>query len=284
MATRARRRVGLLALPDEVLGVVLAYGDLRARFTCVAASSPLRDAHERLSPAHEHKLLARAFPMLKPLLDANKTLAPGDVYKSQRQLFHEDSPPEEAPTVTPGAYTFYLEVELHQLPFHSESLYVGTGTLGVFDPSDWGATVSFPIPADIWSQARGHLDTSQQYGLARVNIRVMASRARGGLVECAQLFTGDITRDDHLTFESDSQAIQISPTARRLLETTARFTVGEGDMEACAIWFGPASPDIVLAEVLTLCLQWSGEIGDMRVDEAKRMFEFLDWAPACRVI
>ena len=123
MATRARRRGGLLALPDELLGIVLSYGDLGARFTCVASSSQLRDAQDRLSPAHEHKLLVRLFPILKPLLDANKTLAPAVVYRRQMNLFHEDSPPLPAPTVL-DAYTFYLEVELQP---HKETIYVGTG-------------------------------------------------------------------------------------------------------------------------------------------------------------
>mmetsp|Transcript_5274 Transcript_5274/g.15540 ORF Transcript_5274/g.15540 Transcript_5274/m.15540 type:complete len:277 (-) Transcript_5274:34-864(-) len=272
---RARQCVGLLALPDEVLGIVLAYGDLGARFTCVPSSSQLRDAQDRLSPAHEHKLLVRLFPILKPLLDANKTLAPAVVYRRQMNLFHEDSPPLPAPTVL-DAYTFYLELQLqpHVLSA-AATIYVGTGTLGEFSPTDSGATVSFPIPHDIWSQANEHLE----YG-GHIRIHVMASRARGGLLECARISSGDVEDNGQYTvdFRMD-QSIPVSPSYTRFLQTTARVTDVDGECDATsyAIWFGPAAADFHV-DVLTLCLRWTGDIGDMTMDEACGMLEFLDWA------
>ena len=55
----------LSLLPEDLLGAVLAFGDLRARYVGVTACAFLRDARARISPAHEHALLTRRFPILK---------------------------------------------------------------------------------------------------------------------------------------------------------------------------------------------------------------------------
>lgn len=75
------------------------------------------------------------------------------------------------------------------------------------------------------------------------------------------------------------QSIPVSPSYTRFLQTTARVTDVDGECDATsyAIWFGPAAADFHV-DVLTLCLRWTGDIGDMTMDEACGMLEFLDWA------
>ena len=99
MRTRRDRRAarpsgpsGLLGLPEDVLGAVLAFGDLRARFVGVAACTLLRDAHARMSPVHEHALLLRRFPILKTVLSSGSTLSPRELYLSQMRLFSGSDP------------------------------------------------------------------------------------------------------------------------------------------------------------------------------------------------
>ena len=276
---RARQCVGLLALPDEVLGIVLAYGDLGARFTCVAASSPLRDAQDRLSPAHEHKLLVRDFPILKPLLDANKTLAPAALYRRQVKLFDEDSATEQPPTLNLDAYAFYLELELILEGNANETIYVGTGTLGAFSDSDPAATVSFPIPDDIWSRANethGVISASRAAATGPrtidIKISVMASRTRGGSVECVRVCQGYIQDNDDGNYFFGSCAIPVATRLERAFSSALHLDMQPG---CYTIWYGP-SPG-AQKNRLAVCLNWRG--GDeMTIDEAHHMLEFVNWA------
>ena len=263
MATRARRHVGLLALPDDLLAETLSYGDLRARFTCVAACSQLRDAQDRLSPAHEHRLLVREFPILKPLLDANKTLAPASVYRSQRKLFHSVFTPDEPITPMEDAYTFYAEVELLLNGDALETIYVGKGTLGTYFDTSLSAAVSFPIPADIWSR--------QNYRGDDIRITVMVSRARGGFVDCARLFRGDLEDSDGNSYYFGSHVVQYSPAAVCFKSTA--WPMEELDTTCHVVWYGPDSPHTHKISVL---LERNHE-SEMTVDQARHMLEFIDW-------
>ena len=275
MSTRARQhRVGLLALPDELLSAVLSCGDLRARFTCVAAASLLRDAQERMSPAHEHKLLIQRFPILKPLLLANSTLAPADVFRSQ--LFHSRIPKPMTPTVNMDEYTFHVEVELVRRKTDrrkTETIYVGTGTLGAVDDSYPSAAVSFQIPQGVWSKASDAVVNQNNYYNEDIKISVMASRARGGVVECARVYQGIIEEiEAKKNFFFYPQPIPCSPALTRL-KTRVHHGI---DMISYAVYLADR-------ETLFLCLQFDDDT-DMDVDEAKSMLDFFNWAPACRVV
>ena len=279
MATRApRRRVGLLALPDEVLQVVLSFGDLRARFTCVAASSPLRDAQERLSPAHEHKLLVRRFPMLKPLLDANKTLAPAAIFRGQQKLFR--STPEEPTAPTMNAYTFHLEVELVGHQPETTILHVATGILGEFSDDDPGAAVSFSIPANIWSRAREHMEfIDANVGMRNVRMRAMVSRTSEGFVECARIYHGMIEEDAGSSYSFPSQNVPCLPAFTRTKRAMARVLHNDFGTQCYAYWYGPSLVQTSLRSTLQVCFEWNGHVEntDMTVDETKSMFEQFDW-------
>ena len=68
MSARPARARHVLALPEDVVGTILAFGKLRARYACVVSCTDLRDGHARLAPAHEHSLLKRRFPILRTVL------------------------------------------------------------------------------------------------------------------------------------------------------------------------------------------------------------------------
>ena len=257
MSTLARRRVGLLSLPDELVSLVLAYGDLRARFACVAASSQLRDAQGRMSPAHEHRLLVRQFPILKPLLDANKTLAPAEIYRSQQKMFHSELTQEDPMRTPMDAYTFYVEVKI-KAGNRIETIYVGAGTLGTIS-----ATVSFPIPAEIWARQHDEADIED------IKISAMVSRAIGGSVECAHLFQGDYEDGDGTSyFIFGSHPVPSSPAAACLQ------SAADCETTSYAVWLAPESPH---THEISVRLEWNHE-HEMTVVQARHMLEFLDWS------
>ena len=189
----AARPSRLLALPEEVLGALLAFGDLRARYVGVVACASLRDAHARISPAHEHKLLARRYPILKTILSPGSTLSPRELYMSHERLFAAEPRPRIQTPVDMDKYSFSLELEIRWAGHagdepNFESIYAGTGGLVRYrDRLDvLGGAFTFDIPSGVWRHA-----TMVCAQGALIRARVMAvRRSEEGRVECARLYQG----------------------------------------------------------------------------------------------
>ena len=216
--SKTARRVGcgsrggrLVALPEDVLDAVLAFGNLRARFACVAATRQLRDGHARLSPDHERTLVLLHYPLLAVALQGSPTtLAPRELFLSQQQAFHVPNANRQtiaAPKWREGAYTFALELLMtkptaSQVPIDESTihftLYAGTASL-----ENGSSTLEFEIPEGVWERAQPLIVSETQWVSCRAQLMVI--RRDGGIIERARLYNGDLSfeqdEDDLFTFD-----------------------------------------------------------------------------------
>jgi len=202
---------GRLGLPEDVLGAVLQFGDLRARFACVAVSTELRDGHARLSPDHEHKLILSHFPLLSAALQGSSTtLAPRELFLSQAQAFDFD--PVNYGRLAPpkwreDAYTFALQSSMtkpvsdprlldRSVVYHS--VWAGTASRGF-------TTLEFDLPEDVWERTHALMVSETQWAHCRAQLMVI--RRNRSFIERARLYDGHLkvrqNEPDALVFEFD---------------------------------------------------------------------------------
>ena len=213
MSSKTARRIGTrsggrLGLPEDVLGAVLQFGDLRARFACVCSTRELKEGHARLSPEHERKLILRRFPLLAAAVQGSATTrSPRELFLSQAQLFdalrgRRDIPP---PTWGQDAYTFCLELEMTEPTTEDESvtrqevffsIYAGTSSRGF-------ETLEFEIPEGVWERFHPLAVSPTEYIAGRG--RLMVIRRNGSFLERAPLYDGTIEAfdDQDNSFEFD---------------------------------------------------------------------------------
>ena len=103
----AERGVGLLAVPDELLDIILGYSDLRTRFVAATTSHQFCDSIVCLSPRLEYQLVRKKFPLLATALDADRSHAPAEPGRvtGRRPARRPGAGTYAAPTDIPAAAT-----------------------------------------------------------------------------------------------------------------------------------------------------------------------------------
>jgi len=84
------RGVGLLAVPDELLDIILGFSDLSTRFAAVQTSHQFSGSVARLSPQLEYRALRKRFPLLAIVMDADPAHAPTAPRELFLRLLHFD--------------------------------------------------------------------------------------------------------------------------------------------------------------------------------------------------
>ena len=239
----AEQAVGLgHGLPDAILVEVLNFCGLREFGACTAASEGLRRGLSRLSPALEHRLVMRRFPMLAVTFegtDATDLPPPRELVESQARLFRRPRPSPLTSIRTLEDYAFVLEVEVSHLPAY----WAGKGSLFTHASRGWG--FKFDIPKEIFERSCD----AWEFGYSQ-NVNIMATRRSSEGIQRTRLGSGDA--DDIV----DGEAYDYSGTF--LFDNLNRIPVATG-----WLWQQALSNERGRGRVPSITGSWSGDVADM---------------------
>ena len=230
----AERGVGLLAVPDELLDIILGYSDLRTRFVAATTSHQFSDSIARLSPRLEYQLVRKKFPLLATALDADRSHAPAEpreLYRMYSRFFdgaEDEAVPEAVPTTALDDYTLTAELELvHTSTNAKESIFVGLGTVDTTNTA--GAAFEFAVPRGLYTNVEDRINDGEQI---TERMKIVATRRVGGRLQHAKLYDGNPDDGDvDLTYYE----IDYLPKARGSPyspSTALRWLAGVTDMDA----------------------------------------------------